>query len=551
MSEPALREAQSVICRRGVVATGPADAAAAGARLLAQGGNAMDAAAATALACAVLEPEAVDLGGYVACGILREAATGAIWALDANTVAPARAMDGMFQVLPQRPDTWGVNQSEYGCSVAGDANVYGPLSVGVPGFIAGVGLLAERWGRLRWPQIVAPSQALVEACTAYGNTAAAIARRLEIIRRFPSTYSYLLPDGHLPAHEERWRRPGMAKTLARLASAGWRDFYDGELGRRIAAYVQQLGGILTPDDMAAYRPRIQPALSVFYRHAQVAGPPPPNGALTSLQILALLDTFPPDLEIDSAAFWHRLAEVMKLAWRDRLNCLADPDQVALAPERLLDADYSARLTAPLRRDPELIQSLAPLPMPHWPHGTVHVSAGDADGNLVALTISQGNPFGSCLTIPETGIILGHGMCRFDPHPGLPNSVAARKRPLNNVAPLLLRLPDSYIALGTRGGRPIVNVCAQLAQRCIDGQSPASALRAPRMHVLDREPLEFIEFDFTENVGSAVAERLVTQGHVIRRTCEQVVGAGAAHLIEWRPGQSNVFGAGNTWASGVD
>lgn len=123
-------------------------------------------------------------------------------------------------------------------------------------------------------------------------------------------------------------------------------------------------------------------------------------------------------------------------------------------------------------------------------GTVHVAAADAEGNLVSATISQGGLFGSCLAVPGTGIILGHGMCRFDPHPGLANSPGPGKRPLNNVCPLIIRLPDRDVAIGARGGRHIVSVAVQLTQRIVDFAADVyQAAIAPRIHTLTGDPLE--------------------------------------------------------------
>src|SRR5437660_3578937 len=125
--------------------------------------------------------------------------------------------------------------------------------------------------------------------------------------------------------------------------------------------------------------------------------------------------------------------------------------------------------------------------PHW---TVHVAAADQYGNLVSMTISQGGLFGSCLAVPDTGIILGHGMCRFDPHTGRENSPGPGKRPLNNVCPLIIRTPDRDVAIGARGGRRIVSVCAQLAQRIVDFAATGyEAAASPRIHILTGEPLE--------------------------------------------------------------
>jgi len=546
-----LLEGKEVVCKYGAVATGPAEAARVGARILAAGGNAMDAAAAASLACAVLEPESVDLGGYVFSAVVRKAGTDQVWSVDANAVAPHHAQGNMFKVIPADPGKSGINEAEYECSVPGDVNIYGPLAVTVPGFIAGVGTLAEQWGKLRWSEILAPSEQLLEEGFRYGPTAAAIGRRIEILQRFESTARHLIPEGKLPQADDVWHRMGLETTLRRLSVHGWREFYTGELGRQIGRYVQEAGGVLTVEDMANYAPRIEPAYSISFRGNLVYGPVLPTGALTSLQILNMLNCFPPSVAVETCEYWHRMAEIMKLAWHDRLRYLADPRFESVPVERLLDRAYAQGRTETLRQFPNSINLLdSKIALP-GPHGTVHVSAADAEGNLVSATISQGNPFGSCLTVPGTGVILGHGICRFDPRPGLPNSITGGKRPLSNVAPLIISLPDRDIALGTRGGRPIINVCAQLAHRFVEASLSTSALlKSPRLHVCTREPLEFLEFEFTESVGQNIVEELTSMGHTIRRKHEEVEGAGAAHCLEIIKSDNVVCASGNTWAAGI-
>lgn len=544
-------EGHEVICDAGAVATGPAAAAGIGAEILAIGGNAFDAAAAASLACAVMEPESIDLGGYILCAVVRRAGESQAWTLDANAVAPHRARETMFTALPSEPGQSGTNEAEYQCSVRGDVNIVGPLSVAVPGFMAGVGTLCERWGRLRWSQIVAPSQRLVADGFPYGPTAAAIQRYLPILNSFEPTCRHLMPTGAVPAHNDIWHRPDLEKTLARLSAHGWQDFYSGELGRNIAQYITGVGGILGIDDMAGYAPRIEPALRTTYRGHTVFASSLPAGGLTTLQILNFLDCLPASVALDTPEYWHRLGEVTRMAWQDRIRYLADPDFCSVPVERLLAKDYAAGRTETLRHFPA---SIAPQDAPGLPAppGTIHVSAADREGNLIAVTLSQGLPFGSCVTVPGTGVLLGHGMSRFDPRPGRANTIAAGKRPLSNVSPLIVCLPERDLALGTRGGRPIINVCAQLAHRIVDGSlTPAKALPMPRLSVCDREPLEFLKFDFTETVPDKIIHQLIAMGHHVIRKNELVEGAGAAHCAEFLKRDARIRACGDAWAAGVD
>ena len=536
-------EGKQVVAARGVIAAQPEESARVGARILERGGNAFDAAAASALASCLLQPQSTGITGYVMSAVVREGRTGEILSLDANSVAPAAAREDMYEILPASGDSTDLNSREYGCSVKGDANVHGPLAVGVPGMAAGIGTLWERWGRLKWEEIVAPAQALLEEGMPFGGTAGAVKSLEEVIRRYPATAAQLLVDGRVPEPEDVMRRPGLDRTLARMAEAGWRDIYEGELARRIVAAVQEAGGILTAEDMGSFRPRVTPTLMVTYRDATVHGCILPNGTLTTLQILNMLEGFDPPGD-DSVCYWHALAEVLKLAWRDRLTYLTDPDFADVPVERLLSKHYAAGRTERIRQYPEWVDDLPAKFPPGGAHGTLHLSAADAEGNLVSATITQGMALGACFVAGDTGLILSHGMCRFDPRPGRMNSVAPGKRPLNNTGTMLIETPDRLIATGLPGGRRIINVMARVAQRFVDcGDDSLQAAEAPRMHVEAAEPLEV-----TESVGENIADQLRALGHEVN----VVKGiAGCAHSAEvFRDGASPRAG-GNCWAAGAD
>jgi len=176
------REGVDIWCEGGAVSAEPAEGARAGAAVLEQGGNAMDAVAAACLACAVVEPQAVDIGGYALAAVVLEGETGRVWSVDANTVAPMAATADMFQTIPIGDGRPTVNELEFGCSVVDQANFYGPLAVSVPGFMAGVGVLSERWGRLPWKAIVEPAKVIVEDGIPYAR----VARDVEFKRAAPT-----------------------------------------------------------------------------------------------------------------------------------------------------------------------------------------------------------------------------------------------------------------------------------------------------------------------------------------------------------------------------
>ena len=497
-----ISEGFEVTGRTGVIATGPAEGARAGARMFQSGGNAMDAVAAACIVCAVMEPQAVDLGGYVFAAVLLDGKTGRVWSIDSNSVAPSAARDDMFEVLPLRSGAPGINEIEYGCSVRDDANIYGPLSVAAPGFMAGVGTMWERWGRAKWPDILAPARELLDAELSYSLVRESILTKREAIARFPSTAGILLPGGAVPDPEQRWERGDLANTLRRLDMNGWQDFYEGEIGRAIADFVGSQGGILTRDDMVAFSPRLTEPQSSSYHRAEIHTAIAPNGGFSVLE--ALSDIEADELPFDSdPRYWSSWAAVLERTWSRRLN---------------------------------------PAHLGATRHGTVHVAAADSDGNLVSATISQGGLFGSCLAVPGTGIILGHGMCRFDPHPGLDNSPGPRKRPLNNVCPLIIRTPDRDVAVGARGGRRIVSVLPQIAQRIVDyGVSTRTASIAPRLHTMSRATLEI-----SHNFDPVMRRILEGMGRRIEVPNEV---AGAAHGAEIIKCTGQLRAGGNTWAAG--
>jgi len=538
-----MTEGKEVYSQRGVVAANPEEAARVGARILEAGGNAMDAASAASMACCMLAPMSTGVGGYICSVVVLEGGSGKIWSVDANAIAPAAAHETMYEVLPRNEEGGPINEGEYQCSVRGNANVYGPLAVGPPGMMAGMGIVWERWGKLKWEEIVAPSLKLLEDGFPYDAIAVHIRNGEAVIRKFPATEAHLMPEGKLPDREDIWQRPDMDGTLERIASAGWRDFYEGEIGRKIADHIQETGGTMTREDMAAYEPRVTDPYAVQYGGADIYGPILPNGCMSSLQILHMLDCL--DLpDEDTPEYWHLYAEVLKLAWRDRLRYLADPGFADVPVQRLLSREYASGRVETIRQFPTHVDKLGPADSEGGAHGTLHVSTADVDGNVVSMTISQGGGFGSYVTVPGTGIILGHGMCRLDPRPGRANSVAPRKRPLNNTASMIARLPDRDIAIGLPGGRRIISVMPRAAQIAVDqGLAGFQISTAARMHVQDAEPVEL-----TESAGEGALGALRSMGHDMKPV---KAIAGAMNCAEFLKGDGRTRGGGAVLAAGAE
>jgi gamma-glutamyltranspeptidase/glutathione hydrolase len=486
-------------------------AAEAGAAILRQGGNAFDAAVAAGFTEAVVVPWNCGIGGYGASGIGYVAKARALVALDAGAVAPAGATPGMFPVLPTgEPNDFRMPDARHRL---------GPLSVAVPGVLAGLLTMLETWGRLDRRAVMAPAIAAARAGVPMPPD-----RALPWLTMQAAAEGKPAPQrGDLPAVVAM---PALAETLESIAAFGQAHFYAGPIGQAIADDVQRRGGILTRADLAAYRPRMVAPLTLTVREHVLATPPPSSGGLSALQMIALFDRLERRGKAGpagSAAAYEALLEIAKAVWEERLTLVADLRAMNIPPITLLS---DARLDALLGQVEEGLAAPKPgrLVAPDPLRGTSHLAAADADGNLVAWTQTHGGSFGSNLMVKGTGIVLGHGMCRFDPRPGRANSIAPGKRPLNNMAPLIaVHKGRAVLAAGASGGRSILNNMAALTVgRLLQGLELEMALATPRLQCETREPAVL-----ERSAGAAVMAELRQRGHRITETARD---AGSAHLI---------------------
>jgi len=474
-------------CSLGMV-TGPHPLTAdAGLEMLQAGGNAFDAAVAAAFTEAVVEPSHNGVAGYGGAAVCFVAAEGAVECVDFNTEAPAAARPDMYPIEPH-PQT--------GYFVPGALHKYGAASIGVPGIVAGLEELHRCWGTLPVRRILAPAiRAAREGWEVNAFTHQFLAEERErITGSFPVTAELLYPDGRVLARGDRMTNPDLADLLEQLSFVGLRDFYEGETAVRITSYLQRSGGLLDLADMAGYQARHVPTTQIEYRGQTLHTPPVGCGGVTSFQMLKVIEKF--DLtqrRPGTAAFFHLFAEVMKPCWRSRLETLGDPAFTGVSEIGQLDEDFIRRIRDEVEqglREPKPGKIVAPEPM----HCTSHLCAADAAGNVVSLTQTHGGHFGSMVTVPGTGLTFGHGMGRFEPRPGWPNSIAPGKRPLHNMAPILtVRDGGATAAYGTPGGRTIVNNQAYFSL-CLwaYGLDLAAAFAQPRLHCEEAEPMKLEE-----------------------------------------------------------
>jgi gamma-glutamyltranspeptidase/glutathione hydrolase len=480
----------------GAVAAADPLAVQAGLDILHAGGNAVDAAVATALALAVVYPEAGNLGGG---GFAVVRMGGDFAALDFREVGPARATHDMFLDAKGQP-------------VPG-ASLVGPLAAGVPGSPAGLHALHQRYGRLPWARVVAPAQTYAAEGFRVGRRLHDLLDKKEIrklLLRFPETARVWFPAGAPPAIGSLLRLPDLAATLGRYAAQGPAGITTGPVAAAVEAISTAHGGVLTAADLAAYRPEWrQPLLLDTFGWKVATMPLPSSGGIILGQTVGMLERLGwAGLPRFGADRDHLLAEAFRRAFADRF-LLGDPATTKATAEQLLAPAWIARRAAQI--DPRHATPSAEVKA--WPGAegapaggtdTTHLSVVDRDGNLVALTTTLNDLFGCGLWVPGAGFFLNDIMDDFATAPGRPNlfglvqgeanAVAPGKRMLSSMTPVIAWKGHEAYALGGRGGSRIpTGVIQVLLDLLVDGDPLQTALDRPRLHHqwlpdrLDAEP----------------------------------------------------------------
>ena len=464
----------------GMVVSTHRAAAAAGARILEEGGNAIDAAVATAFAVGVVQPFSAGVGGGAFALVRLE--DGTIRALDARETAPARATPTMYTDpgVPER------------------ASVFGPLAVATPSFVPGMVELLEKHGTMSLRQVLAPAIELARGGIEIGRYHARMAgfmRQRFTEDAFPETWRIqFAPFDPATMQGEVLKQEDLARSLELLAMRGERVFRDGEIGQAIVAEVQRRGGILTLDDLRNFEPKWrEPVLGDYRGHRIASFPPPSSGGAVLVQALNVLEGF--DLSAhrsrDASAI-HLVTEAMKLAFADRAAYMGDSDFVDVPIARLVSKDYANAQRA--RIDAKKATRIeAPGAIPE-DAGTTHLSVTDAAGRAVALTMTINTPFGSGITAKGTGVVLNNEMDDFAIATRTPNSFglidtrganlpAAGKRPLSSMTPTIIDKDGRlFMVSGSPGGPRIISTTLLTILDVIDwGMDPQAAAAAPRYH----------------------------------------------------------------------
>ena len=450
----------------------------AGIDVLAQGGNAFDAAVAVSSVLSVVEPISSGLGGG-GFFLLHDAKTGRDVFIDARETAPAAATPKAYL------DSQG--------NLDRDRAENGAWAAGIPGLPAALVHVAERYGKLPLKDSLAPAIRIArEGFPVYGRFARGYAQRSEVMERYPGTREVFLRNGRAPREGDVFKQPELAATLERLAKDGHAGFYRGVTAQRLLAGVKAAGGKWTAQELAGYQVKEREPLRFEYDGWDiVTAPPPSSGGIAIAQMLQILE--PWDLAaLPQADRVHLIVESMRRAFRDRTFYLGDPDFVEIPVRTLTSADYAAGLRAtihPSKATPSDMLSGDPTPLED--EETTHFSVIDADGNRAAVTQTVNLLFGSGLVPAGTGVLLNNEMDDFALKPGTPNAFGVMgydanapepgKRMLSSMTPTFMISPDKIAVIGTPGGTRIITMVLLGMLGYADGLQAEQVSALPRYH----------------------------------------------------------------------
>ena len=521
---------QAVRATHGMVASDEELGSRAGVEILQKGGNAIDAAVATAFALAVVEPAAGNIGG--GGFMLVRLADGRSTFLDYREVAPGRATRDMYIGADGKLDP--------------EASIVGYKSVAVPGTVAGLELALKTYGTMKLADVMAPAIRLAEdGFPVSPKLASEFAEERGDLQRFSISRRIFLKDGAMYNAGETLKQPELAATLRRIAKGGASEFYRGETARLLTNDMARLGGLITMEDLANYQPKVREVLRAHYeidghKWDVIASPPPSSGGVAVIEALNMLD----GVRLkgwDDPLSVHIMAEVMRRVFADRAAYLADPDFAKVPVDGLTSPCYAKELRATIdaahASSSKTIQagqphvcgmeasSAAPQEMSlnDGPH-TTHFSVVDSAGNAVASTTTLNNSYGSHVT-SSAGFLLNDEMDDFTTQPGVPNAlygliqsdanaIAPGHRPLSSMTPtILVRDGKLSFVTGSPGGPRIISaVLLSVINWMRLGMEAQSAINAPRFHHQWFPDRIVMESPFSPTVQQA----LEAMGHSTRK-----------------------------------
>ena len=472
--------------KEGMVVSSHYLASQAGQAILADGGNAVDASIATAFALAVTLPSAGNIGG--GGFLVYHGSDGKVTSFNFREKAPLAATADMYL------DANG--------KIRNNSNHSGPLSVGVPGTVAGLWLAHQRLGSKPWAELLEPAIELAQKGFPSTWAMQDILERYQNLTEpmYDAARKAFLKNGtDLYEPGELWKQPDLAATLKRIQKKGKDGFYKGKTAKLIAAFMAKHGGLITEEDLARYEAVEQAPIHGTYRGYDVyAMSPPSSGGVALTEMLNILEGFNlKKMGHNSALYLHILTEAMRRAYADRAQYIGDP---AFNPDMPIERLTSKGYADELRPSIDLFQASesdsSAFNQVHFAYEseeTTHFSVVDAEGNAVSLTYTLEYSYGSKLVVEGAGFLLNNEMGDFNPVPGLtnrkgligtkPNLVAPEKRMLSSMTPTIVAKDGKpVLAIGSPGGRTIINTVLQVVLNIIDhGMNIGQAVEAGRIH----------------------------------------------------------------------
>ena len=500
-----------VTARGGMVSTTDEFATRVGLDILAAGGNAIDAAVATGLALAVVNPEAGNLGGGGFMMVRLD--DGSIHALDHREKAPLAATHDMYLDADGNIT---------------DKSIVGHLSAGVPGTVAGLWEAHRRFGTMDWAELVEPSIRLAEGFEVTGRLVSTLSAARDRILPFPASAAIFLPGGDVPPIGATFVQTDLATVLTRLRDEGPDDFYRGETARLIEEEMARGGGIITREDLESYETVWREPAAFDYRgYTAYSMPPPSSGGVTMAAIAGMVERW--DL---AALGWntpetiHLMAESFRRAYADRNEYLADPDFVEMPITELTSQEYAAERAATIsteRATPSAEVKPGLATVIDESH-TTHYAVVDAAGNAVAVTTSLNSWYGGKVVVEGAGFFLNNTMDDFSAKPGTPNqfglvqgernAVAPGKRMLSAMSPTIVEDAGGalFLVSGTPGGATIITTVLQTLFNVIDhGMNVVQAVHAPRVHHQHLPDQIFFEY---AGLRESTVQALQAMGHTV-------------------------------------
>ena len=516
--------------KSGMVASAHPLATQVGLEILKQGGNAVDAAVATALALGVVEPNASGLGGggFI---LFYNAKTKVVEAIDYREVAPQKATPDMFKLAPD------------GKTILNKASTVGHRACAVPGTLAGMDLALKRWGTMKIKDVIAPAAKLAEEGYPVSKTLNEMLNNYyDKLVQYPEATKVFLKDGLAYEVGDRIVLKDLAKSYRLIAEQGPDVFYRGEIADAIDREMKAGGGLITKEDLAAYRPKVREPVRGTYRGYEIISmPPPSSGGMHVIELLNILEGYDlARLGHNSPAAIHLMAESMKRVFADRNKFSGDVDFVPMPVKGLLSKEYAAELRKTIRDD-QVGEKVPPgNPYSYQSGGTTHASFADKDGNIVALTQTINLFFASGVVIPGYGIVLNDEMDDFTPVPGNANSIGPGKKPQSSMSPtIVLKDGRPFLSFGSPGATRIISALPQILINLLDhGMELQQAINAPRMHCIGGA------IELESRIPETVRDALKAKGHkvTVKGAVDLHFGGAQAVLIDPKTGK--FFGAGD-------